>query len=194
MTVHSQPLLPKLVSLDYSLARERERERERSWQAALSQSLLHYVSVPNNTALLHTAHLLLAALDRLQLHISPAAHLPAWHSLQTRTAPATISTHKYHRITFIMYFRAVLMLTIISRKHINELCFLFCFSVSATGWASQGNFSLDPALMIWDDRTPEKRWCQPSRGPQMMPALSQHTKLPKFNHSIYIAVRIHVIN
>ncbi len=32
------------------------------------------------------------------------------------------------------------------------------------------SFSLDPTLMkMWDDRTPEKRWWQPLRGPQMMP-------------------------
>lgn len=53
------------ASVDYSLATslQRGRERKESWQLALSQSLLHYVTVPNNTALLHKAHLLLSALE-----------------------------------------------------------------------------------------------------------------------------------
>ncbi len=60
-----------------------------------------------------------------------------------------------------------------------------CFSVNYT------SLSLDPTLMkIWDDRTPEKRWCQPPRRPQMMPNLGQHTELPNLTWS-WIAIYNH---
>ncbi len=42
-------------------------------------------------------------------------------------------------------------------------------------------FSLEwiqPLMKIWDDWTPEKRWCQPLQGPQMTTTLNQCTKLP----------------
>ncbi len=73
-----------------------------------------------------------------------------------------------------------------------------CFSVSVTGLRSRGtSFSLDPTLTkIWDDRTPEKRWCQPPRRPQMMRTLRQHRKLPNlarrwiaiYNHCMLFTV------
>ncbi len=36
--------------------------------------------------------------------------------------------------------------------------------------------------MIWDDRTPEKRWWQPLGGPQRKPTISDYTELTKFGH------------
>ncbi len=124
MTVHSQPLLPKLVSLDYSLAREREREKLAGCSVTVSPSLRHRAK-QHSTAALGTPAAGCTGL-------TPAPYQPCCSppclTLSTDThSPATISTHKYHRITFSIYFRAVLMLIIISRKHNNELCFLFCF-------------------------------------------------------------------
>ncbi len=40
--------------------------------------------------------------------------------------------------------------------------------------------------MIWDDRTPEKRWCQPLGGPQRRPTISDYTELTTFCHKLII--------
>ncbi len=40
--------------------------------------------------------------------------------------------------------------------------------------------------MIWDDRTPEKRRCQPLGGPQRKPTISDYTDLTKFSHKLII--------
>ncbi len=104
--------------------REREREKLAGCSVTVSPSLRHRAK-QHSTAALGTPAA--GCTGPTPAPYQPCCSPPCL-TLSTDThRPATISTHNYHRITFIMYFRAVLMLIIISRKHNNELCFLFCF-------------------------------------------------------------------
>ncbi len=60
-----------------------------------------------------------------------------------------------------------------------------CFSVFATGLASRcrnfTSFSLDPTFTnIWDDRTLEKRWCQPPEDLRWFYPWNNYQKTTKF--------------
>ncbi len=60
-------------------------------------------------------------------------------------------------------------------------------SMGCAGQINQihGDFK-EPLKMIWDDRTPDKRWWQPLGGPQREPTISDYTELTKFCHKLII--------
>lgn len=118
MTVHSQPLLPKLVWIIPWLHPCREGERKESWQLALSVSPpLRHCAKQHSTAAQGTPAAVCTG-------VTPAIYQPCCSppclALTTEHSLATISMHriksaKYHRKTFIIYFKVLLMLVLWKR-------------------------------------------------------------------------------
>lgn len=104
ITAYSQPLLPELEGglFPGHILAARESKSGRLLCHSFSITSLCQTT---HELLLHTAHLLVAALDRLQLHINPAAHLPAWDSLQNCTDRIEESTSRFLCKTLFLCFK-----------------------------------------------------------------------------------------